>query len=148
LSGSATPNTLGVVVRVLTVDDHASFRRAAHALVAATDGFEDAGDVETAEQALAAADRLHPDLILMDVRLPGMDGCEASRRIAAEHPGIVVVLVSSADEPLRGEDPSSCAAAVVVRKDALRPCVLNDIWEAHRPDRPTVGRKEAGGRTA
>jgi DNA-binding NarL/FixJ family response regulator len=143
-----TTDTLVVVVRVLTVDDHASFRRAAHALVAATDGFEDAGDAETAEQALAAADRLDPDLILMDLRLPGMDGCEASRRIAAAHPGIVVILVTSTDEALRGEDPSVCAAVAVVRKDTLRPCLLHDIWEAHRPDRPTVGSKDAGGRTA
>jgi DNA-binding NarL/FixJ family response regulator len=148
LPSGAITDTLGVVVRVLTVDDHASFRRAAHALVAATDGFEDAGDVETGEQALAAADHLDPDLILMDVRLPGMDGCEASRRIAAAHPGIVVILVSSADEPLRGEDPSTCAAAAVVRKDTLRPCVLHDLWEAHRPDRTPVGGKDAGGRTS
>jgi DNA-binding NarL/FixJ family response regulator len=123
------------VVRVLTVDDHASFRRAARALVSATDGFEEVGEVATAEQAIDAVGRLTPDLVLMDVRLPGIDGREASRRIVESHPDIVVVLVSSADDDLLRDESATCGAATVLRKDTLRPSMLLDVWETNRPDR-------------
>ena len=123
------------VVTVLTVDDHSSFRGAARALVSATEGFEEVGQATTAEQAIAEADRLCPDMVLMDVRLPGMDGCEASRRIVTAHPATVVVLVSSTDDALRGSDASSCSAVAVIGKDRLRPEVLRDMWEMHRRDR-------------
>ncbi|TME80505.1 MAG: response regulator transcription factor [Chloroflexi bacterium] len=85
-------------VRVLTVDDHASFRSTARALVAATEGFEVAGEVATGEEAVAAVERLHPDLVLMDVRLPGIDGYEATRQISRIRPEVVVVLVSAVDD--------------------------------------------------
>jgi two-component system, NarL family, invasion response regulator UvrY len=119
-----------LVVRVLTVDDHESFRRAALALVTATEGMEEAGQACSAEEAIRAVDRLHPDMVLMDVRLPDMDGCEASRRIVAAHPGVVVVLISAAEEVLRGTDATQCAAAALVGKEDLRPNMLRAIWDA------------------
>jgi two-component system, NarL family, invasion response regulator UvrY len=122
------------VVTVLTVDDHSSFRRAAFALVSATPDFEEVGQASTGEEGVAAAHRLLPDLVLMDVRLPDIDGCEASRRIVAAHPGILVVLISSADEAVLGSDAPSCAAVAVLAKDRLRPGLLREIWEAHRHD--------------
>ena len=123
------------MVRVLTVDDHASFRVAAHALVAATDGFEEIGQACTAERAITAADRLRPDLILMDMRLPDMDGCEASRRIVAAHPDVVVVLITSAEDMVRVSDAATCAAVRIMGKDQLRPSVLQGIWEDHSRER-------------
>ena len=123
------------MVTVLTVDDHASFRGAAHAVVGATDGFEEIGQASTAQEAIAAADRLRPDLILMDVRLPDMDGCEASRRIVAAHPGVVVILITSAEGLVRVSDAASCAAVTIMGKDRLRPSVLRDIWADHCRER-------------
>jgi DNA-binding NarL/FixJ family response regulator len=77
-------------VRVLIVNDQAPFRRAAEQVVEATDGFEVAGEVTTGEAAVAAAQALRPDLILMDVHLPGIDGPEATRRILrSRHDGSV-----------------------------------------------------------
>jgi DNA-binding NarL/FixJ family response regulator len=123
------------MVRVLTVDDHESFRRAAHALTEATDGFEEVGFACTGEAAIDAAALLVPDLVLMDVQLPGIDGCDASRAIVAQHPGTVIVLTSSTGDGLQGRTPASCSAAAFVRKDALRPRVLQDLWQTHGRDR-------------
>jgi DNA-binding NarL/FixJ family response regulator len=118
-------------VRVLTVDDHASFRSTARALVAATEGFEVAGEVATGEEAVAAVERLHPDLVLMDVRLPGIDGYEATRQISRIHPEVVIVLVSAVDDPLEGHPAARPGTAPFVRKQDLRPNVLVNLWAVH-----------------
>lgn len=123
------------MVTVLTVDDHASFRGAAHALVSATDGFDEVGQASSAAEAIAAADRLRPDMVLMDMRLPDMDGCEASRRIVAAHPGTVVVLITSAEALLRVADAATCSAVALIGKDRLRPATLRGIWEDRGGDR-------------
>jgi DNA-binding NarL/FixJ family response regulator len=123
------------VVTVLTVDDHASFRGAAHALVSATDGFEEIGQATCAQEAIAAVERLDPDLVLMDMRLPDMDGCEASRRIVAAHPATVVILITSSEALVRVSDAAACSAVALMAKDRLRPAVLRDLWEDHRRDR-------------
>ena len=120
-------------VRVLTVDDHPAFRTAARALIDATPGYEVAGEVETGEGAVAAAERLRPQMVLMDVMLPDIDGYEATRRIVARRPTIVVVLVSANEDSLQAEAPALCGAVAVVRKQDLRPRLLQEIWSAHRP---------------
>ena len=71
-------------VRVLIVDDQEPFRRAMAAVVEETDGFVVVGSATTGEESLAAAAELRPDLVLMDVNLPGIDGIEATRRLVAE----------------------------------------------------------------
>ena len=118
-------------VRVLTVDDHATFRQAARAVVDATAGFENVGEATTGADGVAAAFRLHPDVVLMDVRLPDIDGYEAARRISPFLPAIVICLVSTAEEALHGESATRCGAAAVVRKQDLRPSVLEALWAAH-----------------
>lgn len=124
-------------MRVLTVDDHASFRDAARALVAATEGFEAVGEAESGEEGVLAARRLNPDLVLMDVHLPDIDGYEAARRITPLRPDTVIVLVSAADDALVGDPGEMCGASVFVRKEDLRPDLLRQIWARHGP--PAVG---------
>ena len=82
--------------RVLVVDDHPSFRRCAAALLEA-EGFEVVGEAEDGAADLAEADRLEPELVLLDVQLPDTDGFEVARRLLAERPGLRIVLVSSRD---------------------------------------------------
>lgn len=118
-------------VRVLMVDDHATFREAARAVVAATDGFETVGEACTAEDGIAEAIRLRPDLVLLDVMLPGMDGYEAARRLAPVLPDTVICLVSAADGAIQGEFAARCGASAFVRKQDLRPGVLEAVWKAH-----------------
>jgi two-component system invasion response regulator UvrY len=125
-------------VRVLTVDDHAAFRAAMRAVVDATAGFETVGEASTGEDGVAAAFRLLPDVVLMDVRLPGIDGYEAARRISPQLPAVVICLVSTVDEALHGESATRCGAAAVVRKQDLRPSVLEELWAAHGPGPATA----------
>src|SRR5690242_16726190 len=70
-------------VQVLIVDDQPSFRRAARNVVARLPGFQVVGEAETGEDAVEIARALQPDLVLVDVHLPGIDGLEATRRILA-----------------------------------------------------------------
>ena len=84
------------VTTVLIVDDHPSFRASAHAMLEA-DGFEVIGEAEDGESAIEAAARLHPDVVLLDVQLPDIDGFEVARRLTSIDGAPSVVLVSSRD---------------------------------------------------
>lgn len=93
----AAPASAVRTVRVLVVDDAGCYLEATHALIDATPGFEWIGEAICGEDAVALAERLGPDLILMDVRMPGMGGIEAARRIETRSPGTSVILVSAGD---------------------------------------------------
>ncbi len=118
------------MVRVVIVDDQLPFRRAAQAVVESTDSFVVVGAFETAEQGMAAADDLRPDLILMDVNLPGIDGVEASRRLRVQNPDIVVILLSSYDEAEFADLTSDCGAAAYLPKASFGPDRLEELWSA------------------
>ena len=118
-------------VRVLTVDDQVVFRDAARDVITATPGFEPVGDAESGEEAMAEVERLRPELVLLDVRMPGIGGIEAARRITAAHPETVVVLISIEDSYEFPQDVHACGAAALVRKQDFGPAVLRSIWEAH-----------------
>jgi DNA-binding NarL/FixJ family response regulator len=122
-----------MTVRVLIVDDQEPFRLAARTVVELTDGFEVAGESETGEAAVDAARNLGPDLVLMDVNLPGMDGMEATRRILAESGNRVVVLMLStyeADE--YAPRAAEVGAAAYIPKSEFEPDRLADAWSAAR----------------
>jgi DNA-binding NarL/FixJ family response regulator len=120
-------------VRVLVVDDQELFRQTVAAVVAATDGFEVVGSVGSGEDSLTVAADDLPDLVLMDVNLPGIDGLEAARRLQSVAPRPVVLLLSAYDE---GElDYLSCGAAGYVAKSAFGPDRLLEAWTAAREER-------------
>jgi DNA-binding NarL/FixJ family response regulator len=125
-----TRETPSKTVRVLTVDDQAVFRRAVGDLLAATPGFEEAGQAASGAEALELAEVLHPDLVLLDVRMEGMDGLETARRLLASDCGAVVVLISLNDVP---EAASAIAGGVAahVRKQHLSTRMLRELWAAH-----------------
>ena len=114
-------------ITVLVVDDQEIFRRAVRQLLDATDGFEEVGEAASGPEAVAAAAELRPDLILLDVRMPRMDGIETHRRLARVSPGSLVVLISIE----AGVDlPEAVTEALHVRKQDLSPVVLREIWAA------------------
>ena len=85
----------GGLVRVMVVDDQRPFRVAAAAVISRMPDFELVGQAETGEDAVEAIGCLCPDLVLMDVRLPGISGIEAAGRVAATTSRSVVVLCST-----------------------------------------------------
>jgi len=113
-------------VRVLIVDDQEPFRRAMAAVVDATDGFVAVGSATSGEESLAVAAELRPDLVLMDINLPGIDGIEAARRLVSEADGPVVVLLSTYDEDQFELD--GCGASAYVAKAAFGPDRLSEAW--------------------
>ena len=92
---------------VLIVDDHAGFRASARALLEA-DGFEVLGEAADGPSALAQVQRLRPQVVLLDVQLPGMDGFAVADRLAATPAAPAVVLISSRE---RGAFRTRLAAA-------------------------------------
>jgi two-component system, NarL family, response regulator LiaR len=119
-------------IRVLLVDDHAVVRKGLRALLDREAGIEVAGEAEDGEQALRAADRLRPDVILMDLEMPGLGGIDATRRISEVHPDSkVVVLTSHSSE----EDvfPALKAGALgYLLKHSAPEDVLQAIHQAYR----------------
>lgn len=119
------------MIGVLLVDDHVQFRRAARDLVEATPGFESLGEAESGEEALRMLEHLDPGLVLLDVRLPGIDGIETARNITAESPHPTVVLVSIDELADPSATAESCGAATFVRKRDLCPATLSELWAQH-----------------
>src|SRR5262245_52150292 len=105
-----------MAVRVLIVDDLDSFRSAARAVVQTTPGFEVAGEVTTGEESIDFAMALRPELVLMDVGLPGIGGAEATRQIRAGVPSAVVLLLSARDAADVGSLAADCGAAAYISK--------------------------------
>ena len=116
---------------VLIVDDHPSFRASARALLEA-EGFEVVGEAADGESAIEVIRRLDPDMVILDVRMPGVDGIETARRLSAEDRTRVIVLASSADVEQFAGLAESCGAAALVRKHWLTPYLLRGLWVAHR----------------
>ena len=106
----------GDEVRVVIVDDQAPFRQAAAAGLEVMTGFTVVGSAETGEEGLALVRSLRPELVLLDVNLPGISGIEVSRRLADEETATTVVLVSTYDESEFGDEVSECGAAGYLRK--------------------------------
>ena len=115
-------------VRVLIVDDQEPFRLAARMVVDVTDGFEVAGEAETGEDGVTMAEGLHPDLVLMDVNLPGIDGLEATRRILAREDPPVVLLLSTYEEEEYAPRAAECGAASYIPKAVFGPDRLEAAW--------------------
>jgi DNA-binding NarL/FixJ family response regulator len=120
-----------MAVRVLIVDDQEPFRQAARMVVDITDGFEVVGEAETGEDSVRMAGELRPDLVLMDVNLPGINGLDATRQILGQGAdSVVVLLLSTYEEEEYAPRAAECGAAAYIPKSAFGPDRLEAAWEA------------------
>jgi len=118
------------VVGVLTVDDDDAFRRLVRDVIGATAGFRIVGEAACGEEGVSMAAALRPDLVLMDIRMPGIDGVEAARRIGADAYGRTAVVLMSADAHVLTAASLSGRTIGLLRKERLGPRSLRAIWDA------------------
>ena len=118
------------VVRVLLVDDQAPFLRAMSFVVEETVGFEVVGEASSGEESILSVAELLPDLVLMDVNLPGMDGLEATRQLRRSQTPPGVLLLSTYDEDAGADFVAESGAAAYVTKSAFGPDRLREVWTA------------------
>ena len=114
--------------RVLIVDDHASFRATARELLEA-EGYEVVGEAGDGASALEAVARLHPDIVLLDVQMPDMDGFEISRQLCANGASPKVVLTSSRDASEFGDLVGACGSRGFIPKGELSGGRLAELLE-------------------
>jgi DNA-binding NarL/FixJ family response regulator len=119
--------------RVLTVDDQEGFRAIIGRLVEAAPGLDRVADADSGEGAVAAARELLADMVVMDVVMPGIGGIEAARRIKAERPATVVILVSTTHPDDLPREAAESGVDDVVWKPDLRPSLLESIWRRCAP---------------
>ncbi len=113
-------------VRVLIVDDQEAFRTAARMVVELSDGFEVVGEASSGEEGVRLAEALSADLVLMDVKMPGMDGIEATRRITAASKGTRVLVLSTYEEYVK--QALEAGAIAFIPKSDFSPDALATAW--------------------
>ena len=129
----------GATFTLLVVDDHAGVRRTVMALVATGFPHFRLLEAECAEDALTLCGSEQPDLIVLDITLPGMDGFEATRRIKATWPRIIIVMHSSSDMPVYRDASLAAGAAAFVGKGRDSRTLVPLIAEL-LPDRSAAAR--------
>jgi two-component system, NarL family, invasion response regulator UvrY len=128
---SPPPERAASVVTVLVIDDQPVFRDLTRLVLRTTPGFESVGEISSGEEALEVIGERMPQLVIVDVSMPGMGGIETARRIAAAHPDIVVVLISIEDLVDVPSAAHACGAAALVRKQDFGATLLRHLWETY-----------------
>ena len=119
-------------IATLVVDDQEAFRDVLRRLLAVAQNFTLVGEAPSGEDAISAVEELHPQLVLMDVRMPGMGGIEAARALAELHPEVVVILISvHGDEELPRELVENNCTIPFARKQELSSSLLQELWERY-----------------
>jgi NarL family two-component system response regulator LiaR len=129
-------------IRVLLVDDHAVVRSGLSAFLLAFDDLELVGEAGGGEEAVRLCDRLQPDVVLMDLVMPGMDGAEATHAIREKHPDIQVVALTSFKEKELVEGALEAGAIGYLLKNVSADELAKAVREAH-VGRPTLAPEAA-----
>lgn len=119
-------------VRVLIVDDHLVVREGLRLILEAEEGFEVVGEAADGAAAVSQTEQLAPDVVLMDLRMPGMDGLEALERIRADSPDTAVVVLTTFNEDLLMARALAGGARGYLLKDASREALIDSLRAAAR----------------
>jgi DNA-binding NarL/FixJ family response regulator len=132
----------GSRTRLLIVDDHALYRRGLHSMFELEPDIEVVGEASDGLEAIEKVEALHPDVVLMDVNMPGMDGMQATRRLADSYPGILIITLTmfKGDEHLR--EARRAGSSAYVLKDAGSETLLRTIREVVSGETPLLQRDD------
>lgn len=114
-------------LRVLIADDHTLFRYGMQGLLSTQQDIEVVGEAAAGEEALALAGELQPDVVLMDIKMPGINGIEATRRILEDHPHVRILMVTMFEDDASVFTAMRAGARGYVLKDAAKDDVLGAI---------------------
>ena len=117
------------VLTVLIVDDQAPFRFAVKAVLRRLPSFQLAGEAKSGPEAITLVDEVHPALVLMDINMPEMNGIEATRRIVAAHPDVVVFLCSTHDVTDLPPGAPTSGARAYINKEHFGADALRQLWD-------------------
>jgi NarL family two-component system response regulator LiaR len=123
---------MNYLIRLLVVDDHQIVRCGLAAFLTARNGMQVVGEAATGEEAIVKARYLNPDVILMDLNMPGMGGLEATRMICAEKPDARILILTSFDEDNRVPAAIQAGALGYLRKDTSADELFNAIHNIAR----------------
>jgi two-component system, NarL family, response regulator LiaR len=132
------------MIRVMIVDDHAIVRKGIRALLTESGGFEIVAEVADGREAVVRAQETQPDVILMDLLLPGMDGIEATRRIRERQPFARILVLTSFAADNKVFPAIKAGALGYLLKDSTPEDLIRAIRQVHRGDpalHPIIARK-------
>lgn len=132
------------MIRVLIVDDHAIVRKGIRALLTECGDFEIVAEVADGQEAVLAAQKTRPDVILMDLLMPGMDGIEATRQITSQQPEVSILVLTSFAADNKVFPAIKAGAFGYVLKDSSPEDLIRAIRQVHRGEpalHPTIARK-------
>lgn len=137
----------GGKISLLIVDDHALYRKGLRSMFELEPDIEVIGEASDGLEALDKVEELHPDIVLMDVNMPGMDGMQATRKLADAYPGILVITLTmfKGEEHLR--EARRAGASAYVLKDAGSEVLLETIHDVMAGETPLLqqtGRPRTG----
>ena len=134
----------GASVRVLIVDDHAIVRKGIRALLSEAGGFEVVGEADNGQTAVLLAQETQPDVILMDLLMPGMDGIEATRQITSRQPATRILVLTSFAADNKVFPAIKAGALGYLLKDSSPDELVRAIRQVQRGEpslHPTIARK-------
>jgi DNA-binding NarL/FixJ family response regulator len=131
--GAAKPDQFRVnsVIRLLIADDHGIVREGLERLFATVTDVEVVGSAADGREAIAIADQTVPDVVLMDIGMPKVDGIEAARRITAAHPASRILMLTAHGDQARVRDALGAGAAGYLLKDTRANDVVRAVQAAY-----------------
>jgi len=132
MTGGKDTGTTSEKLRIIVVDDHTVMRAGVVALLASEPSIEIVGEAENGRDALALVERHEPDLALIDLRMPVLDGVETTTRIVASHPRTRVLILTTYDTDAEIERGVEAGAIGYLLKDTSRDQLVDAIHAASR----------------